>query len=350
MMLRFCVLLCAVGLAVGAPPAPQRTQADIDELRQILSKAKPGDGNLEEAMAERPWSSAWENSGKYQGDIILTDDQIEDMVAEYSSAEQRNGMANPNTRWPGNTIIYEFAAGHFSTAQQNEIMSSFNMFNTRTCVRFRRRTNEHDFVRITGWSDGCYAHVGYMRNFGAHTFNIAWPGCSNRMIIMHEWLHVVGFHHMHQTYPRDDWVIINWQNVQNGMASQFNRFSNSLITMLGLPYEYASNQHYGSHAFSFNGQPTITPRFNDGGQMGQLQFVSGWDILRVNRLYNCPGAWNQEVRLEDANKPAYYPYEEVPAKVSDELAETWVDAPVEDQPEVIDEEVDAVKVAEVIAY
>lgn len=40
--------------------------------------------------------------------------------------------------------------------------------------------------------------------------------------------------------------------------------------------------------------------------MGQLDYITGWDMLRIRRLYNCPGAWSEDVNMEDLNKPAVY--------------------------------------------
>lgn len=58
--------------------------------------------------------------------------------------------------------------------------------------------------------------------------------------------------------------------------------------------------------------------------MGQSEFITGWDILRISRLHNCPGAWSTEVRMEDMNKPAvYFPSKEelevMGAKFGEEL-------------------------------
>jgi len=38
--------------------------------------------------------SAWELSGKFEGDIVLTDEQI------------RNGLINPAYRWPNRVVPY----------------------------------------------------------------------------------------------------------------------------------------------------------------------------------------------------------------------------------------------------
>jgi len=38
--------------------------------------------------------SAWERSGKFEGDIMLTDEQV------------RNGLIDPASRWPNRVVPY----------------------------------------------------------------------------------------------------------------------------------------------------------------------------------------------------------------------------------------------------
>jgi hypothetical protein len=46
--------------------------------------------------------SAWELSGKFEGDIVLTGDQ------------QRNGLINPASRWPDRTVPFLIEEPDFS--------------------------------------------------------------------------------------------------------------------------------------------------------------------------------------------------------------------------------------------
>ena len=46
-------------------------------------------------------------------------------------------------------------------------------------------------------------------------------GCLNRGNITHELLHALGFHHQHRVPYRDNYVIINWQNIEPGNVSVF---------------------------------------------------------------------------------------------------------------------------------
>lgn len=61
---------------------------------------------LESRMLANPKASVWESSGKFQGDILLNDEQAEMLLNQY--AEGRNAYIWPHTKWPSNTIVYEF--------------------------------------------------------------------------------------------------------------------------------------------------------------------------------------------------------------------------------------------------
>lgn len=50
---------------------------------------------------------------------------------------------------------------------------------------------------------------------------------------------------------------------------------------------------------------------NDNGLMGQQSFVTGWDWLRANRHYNCPGAWSAQINEEELSKPVPFEHEYV---------------------------------------
>ena len=46
--------------------------------------------------------------------------------------------------------------------------------------------------------------------------------------------------------------------------------------------------HYGLKTFSRNGLATLRPLKDGGSQMGQRRGFSHLDILKLNKLYNCP--------------------------------------------------------------
>ncbi|RVE53233.1 hypothetical protein evm_002066 [Chilo suppressalis] len=333
-MLRFVVLCCILAVAAAGPPVV-KTRAQIQNYKIALEKSREDDGlTLEERMAAHPEMNAWANSGKYQGDIVLDDELIEDMVEEFSTGS-RMAYTRANTRWPQATAVYEFGAGEFNLDQQRFILNVMTRLSERTCVRFRvRNANDRNFVRITGRATGCYAHVGFSANRGIHTLNLArsnpGQGCLNFVVIAHEWYHALGFFHMQSTYNRDTYVRIHWENIQQGMSHNFDRYDSSIVSNLGLPYEYGSSMHYGTHFFSSNGRPTLSTTRQYNGVLGQTSVITGFDIWRLSRHYNCPGAWSADV-MEKARTTLYVPTEE------GDLIEHTVDSPLIDELELFED-------------
>jgi hypothetical protein len=63
--------------------------------------------------------------------------------------------------------------------------------------------------------------------------------------------------------------------------------------------------------------------------LGQTEFISGLDLLRLSRHYNCPGAWSAEA-LEKARTTIFVPRED------GTIVEQRVDSPVAEELELVD--------------
>ncbi|CAG0900139.1 unnamed protein product [Darwinula stevensoni] len=73
------------------------------------------------------------------------------------------------------------------------------------------------------------------------------------------------------------------------MAYAFEKYSLDEITHLGTEYDYGSVMHYGPYGFAIDPDiPTIVPIFAELGDIGQREGFSDNDILKINRLYECP--------------------------------------------------------------
>ena len=89
---------------------------------------------------------------------------------------------------------------------------------------------------------------------------------------------------------RDRYVKINISNVEPSRRKNFKKLSEkvTLLTTFGLPYDFQSLMHYGSHFFAKDRMyPTIIPTRGKDHAIGQRERMSRSDIARVNRLYGC---------------------------------------------------------------
>lgn len=109
--------------------------------------------------------------------------------------------------------------------------------------------------------------------------------CMDHSMILHELLHTLGFLHEHQRPDRDNYILINLENVPDFVQSQFELDSDQDVTLRDFDFE--SVLLYGPYDGSANGQPVMTRR--DGKKMLERSDKSGLsqgDIDMINKLYN----------------------------------------------------------------
>lgn len=117
--------------------------------------------------------------------------------------------------------------------------------------------------------------------------SLANPGCFINGIPIHEFIHALGFAHMQAHVDRDDFLTINYQNMDEVWKPQFAKVDPLNYGNFGTLYDYWSVMHYGRKAFSNNGNDVMTPKnISYIDIIGQRKISEG-DIDRVNRMYEC---------------------------------------------------------------
>lgn len=117
-----------------------------------------------------------------------------------------------------------------------------------------------------------------------------------RFTVLHEFIHLLGFHHIHISPNRDNHIRIIWENINPPYESRFMKRSESdELSDFGTGYDYDSIMHTNSVAYSVNGERTIeTLDPENQHKIGQRERLSAGDILRINRMYKC----DENVNLE----------------------------------------------------
>jgi len=238
-------------------------------------------------------------SKNFEGDIVLTKYERENMDAFLNgtlyTGLTRNAIipGRSGNLWTNGVVPYVYARGHFRYASQKQIISrAMNEYARRTCIRFKPRTTERNFIQFVE-SGGCSSQVGMVGNMQRVTLG---RGCVNFGTVIHELMHAVGFWHEQSRADRDQYVYIYWNNIIPGMRFNFQKYGFNKIQHLGTPYDYCSVMHYPGHAFSANGRPTIVKRQQGGCVLGANQSARGGfsanDVVKLNKLYKCSGGTN----------------------------------------------------------
>ena len=125
--------------------------------------------------------------------------------------------------------------------------------------------------------DGCYSYLGKVN--GRQTLSlqgsIGQTGCYWEGIIVHEFIHAIGFLHEQSRPDRDSFIQINFENIRDEkFKPNFDRADSSLT--FGTQYDGKSVMHYGRNAFSIDpNKDTIVSKVCIG-----LYFANTCQIIR----------------------------------------------------------------------
>ncbi|XP_048118840.1 six-cysteine containing astacin protease 4 isoform X2 [Alosa alosa] len=181
----------------------------------------------------------------------------------------------------GKVYVPYVIQNHYSSRELSIIQRGLDSFASSSCIRFKLRSNERDYISIESRS-GCYSYVG--RTGNAQTVSLSRSGCLYHSTVQHELLHALGFNHEQTRNDRDNHIRVYWENIIDDMKYNFNKI-NTLNQ--GTPYDYNSVMQYERYAFSKNNLPTMEPIPNSNAALGKATEMSQNDITRLNRLYKC---------------------------------------------------------------
>lgn len=208
----------------------------------------------------------------FQGDIVLSDKQL----AEGGAASKGGATYS---RWPNRTIYYTIA-GNMGSINVNKINTAVSEYNSKTNARWVQRTNQSNYVEfIFGSSNGSdgWAHIGYQG--GKQTISL--DQYISVGSVIHEMGHTVGLYHEHSRQDRDQYVSIQWGNIQDGQGYNFNKYTSG--TDIG-PFNINSVMMYWPNSYSKNGLPTIKRANGTNFTYNRTGFTTG-DINTINAMY-----------------------------------------------------------------
>ncbi|KIO75229.1 hypothetical protein TH53_21685 [Pedobacter lusitanus] len=215
------------------------------------------------------------------GDMELTQKQVDFIKRQYNSA----GVATESTfkdelklRWPGG-VVYYVVDSNMNAKKKKWVTDAIAHWESKTKFTFVQRDKEANYVRFVS-GDGCSSSIGMV---GGRQ-NITLGNCSLGSTI-HEIGHAIGLLHEQCRADRDDFIIVNKDNIEDGKAHNFQTYIERGWTggETG-DFDFGSIMLYSSNAFSKNGEPTIT-KLDGTTFTGQRKELSEGDLAGIKFLY-----------------------------------------------------------------
>ncbi|GFR07796.1 meprin A subunit alpha, partial [Trichonephila clavata] len=121
------------------------------------------------------------------------------------------GQRDERFRWPGypGKAIVPFVLDPSVYNFRNVIFQGMEHYHRYTCIKFKERTYETDYIRIF-YGNGCWSIIG--RNRGVQNLSLGY-GCAYVGLVIHELGHAIGLFHEHQRSDRDNYITVYKNNV-----------------------------------------------------------------------------------------------------------------------------------------
>uniref|UniRef100_A0A0K0ESM0 Metalloendopeptidase n=1 Tax=Strongyloides stercoralis TaxID=6248 RepID=A0A0K0ESM0_STRER len=252
------------------------------------------------------------NDGTFQHDVLLTEEQSNIMLnqitnSEYTGVKIRKKRSSlflegvPTSKWPyTEKIKYTFD----STMDENNkaiIRSAIKEIESKTCVRFVYTSTKPSGAHLyyIKYASGTFCGLSYIgRVLPSNPIYLSFS-CENSIgIAIHETLHALGLNHEQLRGDRDEYIKINWENINPQQYDFFAIADSKQFTSYGVQYDYGSIMHYDQLIASSNGKPSMTAKINplvNQRLMGQRRGLSERDVEIIQKMFCMPDCEDKNV-------------------------------------------------------
>ncbi|MCL4134214.1 UNVERIFIED_CONTAM: hypothetical protein GTU68_004892 [Idotea baltica] len=177
------------------------------------------------ALPQKKYGNPDEWGSYYQGDIRLP------------LPSAKNGILDESYRWDGGVVPYEWSDS-FDEGKKATVIQAMDSYADLTggCITFVERTTESSYVSYVDADDGCWSYVG--RQGGMQEINYPQWCIDQYGSVQHEMYHALGFFHEQSRTDRDDYVTIEWDNIEDGQFSSNSHSPQSLVFVMLEKYFY----------------------------------------------------------------------------------------------------------------
>eukprot|EP01063_Lacrimia_lanifica_P030390 TRINITY_DN4826_c0_g1_i6.p1 TRINITY_DN4826_c0_g1~~TRINITY_DN4826_c0_g1_i6.p1 ORF type:complete len:1153 (+),score=221.90 TRINITY_DN4826_c0_g1_i6:77-3535(+) len=230
------------------------------------------------------------------GDYVLYED-IQVPLSRHYRGQGSAGISDWENIWPNGVVWYYIETQATNpknpspsfrlSANEPMVVDAIAHWEEKTCARFHRCATKaecdakKEYMYFISDASQCNSPVGMSLSRWGHApnqINLG-PDCGFGASV-HEIGHSMGIAHEQSRNDRDDWVSIDFSQIKQGMAGNFEKTGNR-GRAIG-PYDFGSIMHYSATSFQVGNKPTIISPYSLGQRFG----LSKGDVETFHFMYN----------------------------------------------------------------
>jgi hypothetical protein len=196
------------------------------------------------------------------GDMGVSPEQLAILQTEPRQRTQAAALdiRVANSPWESGVIPYVLAP-NFTEIERRRITDQMARWSDAAPITFVARTTQIAYLTITKDQEGsaspCFSQVGQLGAGNSRRLNLGGTCATTDRAPGHELGHAIGLWHEQQRADRDDFVIIDIDNLPLEARGNYSKLNFPLIG----PYDFQSVMHYGKNDFALDpSRPTMFPR------------------------------------------------------------------------------------------
>ncbi|CAM1300372.1 Uncharacterised protein g2685 [Pycnogonum litorale] len=152
----------------------------------------------------------------------------------------------------------------------------------KTCIKFKPRSAEPNYVKFNYRNNLCRSNVGMMGGMQELDY---YDGCCVKNTVQHELLHLLGGVHEHLRPDRDQYINVHIKNINKYFVSHFDKYTPWRVNTYNQSFDDKSVMMYPSTVYRTNWRVYTMTRKSGNARIYSASEMSNTDWYKLKKHY-----------------------------------------------------------------